>query len=55
MSNAERISACIEAGNHDRAKTDDALWRSLPIVGDMLGLELRNCTCGSTLARELRE
>jgi hypothetical protein len=27
-------------------------WQQLPLVGDMMDLELRNCGCGSTLAVE---
>ena len=49
----QRIADCIAAGNHERAKADAALWQSLPLVGEMLGLELRNCECGSTLAIEV--
>jgi hypothetical protein len=46
---------------HAKIKTDRARWRSLPLVGiqryvgaqqDVL-VELRNCTCGSTLGRRV--
>jgi hypothetical protein len=44
---------------HERVKRDTAEWSRLPLVGtqptdDGPDLELRNCPCGSTLAREVK-
>jgi hypothetical protein len=46
---------------HEAMKADDSVWSSLPLVGEdgiqrldgVPVLELRNCPCGSTLARPL--
>lgn len=42
---------------HERVKRDSAAWRALPLVGvQRFGretYELRNHTCGSTLAKEI--
>lgn len=48
--------AVCEPAVHERLKTDPAAWASLKDVGVQLLdgaplLELRNCACGSTLAR----
>lgn len=44
---------------HDRLKRSTDTWVALDLVGvqlvdDELTLELRNCACGSTLAREVK-
>ena len=46
--------------NHSELKNDKVLWNSLQLIGQQITeadeygprevLELRNCTCGSTLA-----
>jgi len=46
------VDRCVDKGTHDAIKADPAKWAALPFVGEMLGLELRNCECGSTLAIE---
>lgn len=46
----QHIAACIGAGNHALAKSDAVIWASLPLVGRMEDIELRNCPCTSTLA-----
>lgn len=46
---------------HAHIRSDDELWNALPLVGmqwdsyasDMV-IELRNCSCGSTLGRRVR-
>lgn len=38
--------------SHETAKRDDEQWAGMEYVGEMFGLELRNCKCGSTLSRE---
>lgn len=38
---------------HEATKRDEAAWRRLTPIGEQMGLELRNCPCGSTLARPL--
>jgi hypothetical protein len=48
--------------NHEALKADPVRWSALPVAGkdglqivdDELTLELRNCTCGSTLAIVLK-
>ncbi len=47
--------------DHDSIKRDPDRWSALPFVGwqsgyDSLGtrLEMRNCPCGSTLAKTIR-
>jgi len=49
---------------HEALKLDDAAWSALVRIGAMpdedddgrpFVLELRNCPCGSTLAREIRK
>lgn len=46
---------------HDRLRRDSDAWALLPIVGTMKTydeadtvLDLRNCKCGSTIAREVK-
>jgi hypothetical protein len=49
------------AGHHEALKLDDRRWTALELIGVQViegdeadpeeRLELRNCTCGSTLAR----
>jgi hypothetical protein len=51
--------------DHAQIKTDDAAWYALAFVGVQTiepvdfdpaeRLELRNCSCGSTLARRARD
>jgi hypothetical protein len=46
---------CASGHNHEDLKRDAARWAQLHYVGMMVlgrgdALELRNCTCGSTLA-----
>jgi predicted nucleic acid-binding Zn finger protein len=57
MSKTVHDGAC-----HAKIKTDGRHWRTLPLVGiqryvgadqDVI-VELRNCTCGSTLGRRVR-
>lgn len=47
---------------HQRLRDDGVRWNALPFVGIQHGaadlsyvLELRNCTCGSTLGRRIQE
>lgn len=37
--------------SHEVAKADDETWAAMEYVGEMFGLELRNCHCMSTLSR----
>ena len=55
MSPQQLIDQHCADGTHERAKDDAAVWASLPLVGHMCGLELRNCECGSTLAIKVSE
>lgn len=48
------IALHINEGLHERVKDDPEAWAALPFVGEMCGLELRNCTCQSTLARVIQ-
>lgn len=51
--------------DHDRVKTDDVSWSRLSYIGVQVvpafenepeeRLELVNCSCGSTLARPLKD
>lgn len=62
----QRVSEAAEAGAEEKKKQcntcgrtfDNAGWSQLPYVGIQHGgefpLELRNCSCGSTLAQEVR-
>jgi hypothetical protein len=50
--------ACCTTAAHAAIKADAAAWASLRAVGYMDDgrggrLELRNCSCGSTLARRI--
>lgn len=54
---------CCYSDVHERIKADASAWHALPCIGSMptedddgnpCTLELRNCTCGSTLAIEVR-
>lgn len=60
-------AVCIDAptpeqiqAHHRVLRDHDALWQSLPLVGVQHDesphpdLELRNCSCGSTLSRPVR-
>jgi hypothetical protein len=44
---------------HAEIRADDARWEELPFVGVQQGesysLELRHCTCGSTIGRRVGE
>ena len=53
-----------DEAEHARVRADPDRWDALPFIGfqDCFGLrppgeilELRNCTCGSTLARRTKE
>jgi hypothetical protein len=49
---------CASGNNHEDLKRDAARWVELRFVGIQTfgareALELRNCTCGSTLAVEI--
>lgn len=57
------MSKCCPVETHEEMKRDEIAWRAMRLVGvqdiaaDDHGpaerLELRNCSCGSTLARVL--
>lgn len=51
---------CASGHDHDALKRDAARWEQLRYVGMMVlgrgdALELRNCSCGSTLAVQVDE
>lgn len=53
---ADQVSMCKV--DHQAVKLDEAAWQALEYVGIQdpdteWALELRNCTCGSTLARKV--
>ena len=56
---ADAVNMCKV--DHQAIKLDEAAWSALELVGVQdpddpeWALELRNCTCGSTLARKLTE
>jgi uncharacterized protein YegP (UPF0339 family) len=48
--------------DHDQLRANDARWLALPLVGIQRSdtttnadIELRHCTCGSTIGRRLKE
>jgi hypothetical protein len=61
MGETIRLSGCPH--NHESLKRDDAAWSALELLGVMqvpagedgpaYALELRNCSCHSTLGREV--
>jgi hypothetical protein len=55
MSEQQLIALHIADGTHDRIKADPVAWAKLPLIGVAMGLEWRNCSCRSTLAREITQ
>ena len=58
----EEEEAAHDGSVHEQLREDGARWITLPFVGIQRGaaglsyaLELRNCTCGSTLGRRVKE
>lgn len=59
----EPIGMCSR--NHEALKADRSLWNQLPLIGSMeipdddegpgYRLEMRNCSCRSTLAIEIHD
>ena len=57
------MKTCCSPAIHEALKTDPAAWAALALKGVLQldeedpsdALELRNCECGSTLARPLAE
>jgi len=56
------LTVCKANFDHDALKADPTAWRLLKLVGRQpttdddgkpMTLELRNCPCGSTLAKEI--
>jgi len=50
-----------DAAIHQRLRRDERRWQKLPLVGfqhydadEDVVVELRNCSCGSTLGRRVR-
>lgn len=57
LAESARMSKCTRE-SHEAAKLDDVAWSSMEYVGIQetdqdYYLELRNCKCGSTLARRI--
>lgn len=50
MDATHRPAVC-PAEIHEALKRDEAAWLRLPYVGQWDDLEIRNCFCGSSLAR----